>query len=214
MPRLRRIHTRDRTRPGLESGRTGACDVGLVKAKRRWRRCRGRSFGPGWSERTPCARSLSLPAAPPSFDRRPFDRPRSDRSRRFSLAIDCHFRIIDRPPRTVAGRLDGTDLAWKSRRWGEETAPTGSASRRRRDPGGGRRRSDAGRRKVIVCSCNALSDRAVRRLRDGGPGCGGRVADVFVRAGCTPQCGRCATTIRGILREAPVEEPVWALAAE
>lgn len=67
---------------------------------------------------------------------------------------------------------------------------------------------------MIVCSCNALSDHAVRRLRDAAPGCCGRVAEVFVRAECSPQCGRCATTIRQILREAPVDEPGWALAAE
>lgn len=54
---------------------------------------------------------------------------------------------------------------------------------------------------MIVCSCNTISDRTIRATRDGDPGCAGRVAEVFARLDCRPQCGRCATSIRAILRE-------------
>jgi bacterioferritin-associated ferredoxin len=53
---------------------------------------------------------------------------------------------------------------------------------------------------MIVCSCNVLSDSQVRetcaRSAPRSPG------QVYQCLGCSPQCGRCARTIRGIMDEA------------
>lgn len=53
---------------------------------------------------------------------------------------------------------------------------------------------------MIVCSCNALSDHAVRRAVDADGRPPYRVSDVFECLGCRPDCGRCARTIRDLLR--------------
>lgn len=52
---------------------------------------------------------------------------------------------------------------------------------------------------MIVCSCNVLSDRQVRdAIAD--PGVGARTAGQVYRClGCSPQCGRCARTIRKLI---------------
>jgi bacterioferritin-associated ferredoxin len=54
---------------------------------------------------------------------------------------------------------------------------------------------------MIVCSCNVLTDQDVRtavettdNVRSAG--------QVYGCLGCSPQCGRCATTIRRIMDEA------------
>jgi len=54
---------------------------------------------------------------------------------------------------------------------------------------------------VIVCSCNVLSDEQVRgTVAEGG---GPRTTfEVYRCLGCSPQCGRCARTIRAIMDEA------------
>ena len=52
---------------------------------------------------------------------------------------------------------------------------------------------------MIVCSCNVLSDGAVRACLTPGPGCPRTPAQVYACLGCSPQCGRCARTIRAIL---------------
>src|ERR1700694_2548750 len=53
---------------------------------------------------------------------------------------------------------------------------------------------------MIVCSCNVLSDSQVRSaITDGAPR---SAAQVYGCLGCSPQCGRCATTIRRIMNEA------------
>ncbi len=54
---------------------------------------------------------------------------------------------------------------------------------------------------MIVCSCNAVSDRAIRADLAATTGCCIRVSDVFERLGRRPQCGRCARTIREMIRE-------------
>lgn len=56
---------------------------------------------------------------------------------------------------------------------------------------------------MIVCSCNVLSDHAIRR--NVGGDCG-RVSEVFDCFGCRPQCGRCAPTIRRLIREGIAED--------
>jgi bacterioferritin-associated ferredoxin len=53
---------------------------------------------------------------------------------------------------------------------------------------------------MIVCSCNVLSDIQVRAaVADATPR---SAAQVYGCLGCSPQCGRCATTIRRIMEEA------------
>jgi bacterioferritin-associated ferredoxin len=52
---------------------------------------------------------------------------------------------------------------------------------------------------VIVCLCNAISDRDIRRsLTDGQAA---SVADVYASAGCAPRCGRCVPMVRGMVHE-------------
>ena len=54
---------------------------------------------------------------------------------------------------------------------------------------------------MIVCSCNVLSDKQIRNtIGDGGanpqtPG------QVYRCLGCSPQCGRCARTIKAMLAD-------------
>ncbi len=55
---------------------------------------------------------------------------------------------------------------------------------------------------MIVCSCNILSDRDVKACLAPGPGCPRTPAQVYRCLGCSPSCGRCATTIRAIMDEA------------
>ncbi|AWN48497.1 (2Fe-2S)-binding protein [Methylobacterium terrae] len=58
---------------------------------------------------------------------------------------------------------------------------------------------------MIVCSCNVLSDGQVRGCLHPGPGCPRTPAQVYACLGCSPKCGRCARTIRGILDRALAE---------
>ena len=54
---------------------------------------------------------------------------------------------------------------------------------------------------MIICSCNVLSDHAVRTAV-----CGAAAprttGQVYGCLGCSPQCGRCVATIRRIMDEA------------
>jgi bacterioferritin-associated ferredoxin len=54
---------------------------------------------------------------------------------------------------------------------------------------------------MIICSCNVLSDQAVRTAVSGeaAPRTAGQVYGCL---GCSPRCGRCVTTIRRIMDEA------------
>lgn len=54
---------------------------------------------------------------------------------------------------------------------------------------------------MIVCSCNVLSDAQVRDTvaDETGPR---KTVEVYRCLGCSPQCGRCARTIRAIMDEA------------
>ena len=53
---------------------------------------------------------------------------------------------------------------------------------------------------MIVCSCNVLSDHDVRTaLSEAAPRSTGQVYGCL---GCSPQCGRCARTIRKIMDDA------------
>jgi len=54
---------------------------------------------------------------------------------------------------------------------------------------------------MIICSCNVLSDHAVRTAITGEapPRTAG---EVYGCLGCSPRCGRCVRTIRRIMDEA------------
>jgi bacterioferritin-associated ferredoxin len=56
---------------------------------------------------------------------------------------------------------------------------------------------------MIVCSCNVLSETAVRSAchERGGPR---SLGQVYRCLGCSPQCGRCARTIRTILDQSGI----------
>jgi len=54
---------------------------------------------------------------------------------------------------------------------------------------------------MIVCSCNFVSDRQVRDALATGGGCR-TPGEVYRCLGCSPQCGRCARTIRAIMDQA------------
>ncbi len=62
---------------------------------------------------------------------------------------------------------------------------------------------------MIICSCNVFSDGEVRALAaTRSPGAG--TAQVFRGLGYEPQCGRCARTIYGIMRECGARAAVTA----
>lgn len=53
---------------------------------------------------------------------------------------------------------------------------------------------------MIICSCNRLTDHDVRGVA--AEGSSRTVRTVYGCLGCSPQCGRCARTIRRIMSEA------------
>lgn len=55
---------------------------------------------------------------------------------------------------------------------------------------------------MIVCSCNLISDGDVKGCLGPGPGCPRTPAQVYRCLGCSPNCGRCARTIRSIMESA------------
>ena len=55
---------------------------------------------------------------------------------------------------------------------------------------------------MIVCSCNVFSDRDVRSALDNAPARPATANQVYGCLGCSPQCWRCARTIRRIMDEA------------
>lgn len=54
---------------------------------------------------------------------------------------------------------------------------------------------------MIVCQCNALSDRDVRAALDRTIDAPRSAAQIYRCMGCKPDCGRCAPTLRALLRE-------------
>lgn len=55
---------------------------------------------------------------------------------------------------------------------------------------------------MIICSCNVLSDDDVRATLAAGGGAPRTTGQVYHCLGCSPQCGRCARSIRRIMDEA------------
>jgi bacterioferritin-associated ferredoxin len=55
---------------------------------------------------------------------------------------------------------------------------------------------------MIVCSCNVLTDTAIRAALDQAQPAPRRVLDVYRRLGCGPKCGCCAPGILRLMREA------------
>jgi bacterioferritin-associated ferredoxin len=66
---------------------------------------------------------------------------------------------------------------------------------------------------MIVCSCNVLSDHDVRATLAGGGTAPKSTGEVYLCLGCSPQCGRCARTIRRIMDEALAVSPAPCCAA-
>ncbi len=54
---------------------------------------------------------------------------------------------------------------------------------------------------MIVCSCNVLTDSMVRARLEEAPVLPKNVGQVYAQCGCAPQCGRCARSLDGLLRE-------------
>lgn len=59
---------------------------------------------------------------------------------------------------------------------------------------------------MIVCSCNVLTEDAIRAAL-GGPHPPTRVIDVYRQLGCRPQCGCCAAGILRLMRETEIPLP-------
>jgi len=55
---------------------------------------------------------------------------------------------------------------------------------------------------MIVCSCNVLTDQDVRTAVSATPDAPRTAGQVYGCLGCSPQCGRCARTIKRIMDEA------------
>jgi bacterioferritin-associated ferredoxin len=55
---------------------------------------------------------------------------------------------------------------------------------------------------MIVCSCNVFTDHDVRGALANGAASPRTAGEVYHCLGCSPQCGRCARTIRHIMNEA------------
>ncbi|MDX6806857.1 (2Fe-2S)-binding protein [Terrihabitans rhizophilus] len=55
---------------------------------------------------------------------------------------------------------------------------------------------------MIVCSCNVLSERAIRDACTSPEQAPRTPGQVYRCLGCSPQCGRCSRTIRSIINEA------------
>jgi len=55
---------------------------------------------------------------------------------------------------------------------------------------------------MIVCSCNVFTDEDVRGAVAGADAPARTAGEVYSCLGCSPQCGRCARTIRRIMSAA------------
>lgn len=66
---------------------------------------------------------------------------------------------------------------------------------------------------MIVCSCNVISDHVVRRTIDDPDAAVARVSCLFGHLGCRPQCGRCAPTLRRLIRESAAHDDTTCRAA-
>jgi bacterioferritin-associated ferredoxin len=60
---------------------------------------------------------------------------------------------------------------------------------------------------MIVCSCNVLSDHDVR-VALGGDELPRSTGQIYGCLGCSVQCGRCARTLRRLLKEASADVQV------
>ncbi len=62
---------------------------------------------------------------------------------------------------------------------------------------------------MIICLCNAITDRDVRDAKARGAS---RPSQVYRDCNCRPDCGKCAPMMRELIREAPPKPAL--LAAE
>lgn len=54
---------------------------------------------------------------------------------------------------------------------------------------------------MIVCSCNVLTDSLVRERLEQADVLPKNAREVYAHCGCAPQCGRCARSLDGLLRD-------------
>ena len=66
---------------------------------------------------------------------------------------------------------------------------------------------------MMVCSCNILYDGDVKTWLKPWPDCARTPAQVYRWLGCSPNCGRCARTIRAIMDQALIDAGVEPIAA-
>jgi len=66
---------------------------------------------------------------------------------------------------------------------------------------------------MIICSCNVLSDKEIRKSLLG-PNPPRTPAQAHRRCGCKPQCGRCVRSVRAIIEESRREAPAGTQGAE
>ena len=59
---------------------------------------------------------------------------------------------------------------------------------------------------MIVCSCNVLSDAAIRACVQGDR-CPRTPNAVYRCLGCSPNCGRCARTVRDLINQVLAAQP-------
>ena len=60
---------------------------------------------------------------------------------------------------------------------------------------------------MIVCSCNVFSDHEVRGTLTSAKAAPRTAGEVYTCLGCSPRCGRCATTIRRIMDDVLAAAP-------
>lgn len=60
---------------------------------------------------------------------------------------------------------------------------------------------------MIVCSCNVLSDKQIGAAIGDPEACPRTPGQVYRCLGCSPQCGRCARTIKAMLADIRGLEP-------
>ena len=60
---------------------------------------------------------------------------------------------------------------------------------------------------MIICSCNVITDRAVRDIVTTADIALGSAAQVYDCLGCAVQCGLCSRSVRSILAERPGGRP-------
>ncbi|CCD84304.1 hypothetical protein BRAD285_1783 [Bradyrhizobium sp. ORS 285] len=67
---------------------------------------------------------------------------------------------------------------------------------------------------MIICSCNVISDTAIRDVVTAADITFGSPAQVYDCLGCSVQCGLCSRSVKRILDERTGEATVWPVQTE